>query len=531
MNLVISGIFLDKIPLYMVILIPTLVLITTSLALVLITIFLPKFRYSWLIGTIGALISVISTFLWQLKVPLTFSLPTWQPISVLPFYPSWLADGYSWSYAISLTTFGLAFMTSSVIRKQSKSLDWAGVLFIISIGLLAVTSNNPLTLVIAWTALDFSELIILLNTLESKRSEEIIVFFSLHLGSVFFLLWSCIISISSGSAMDFRSLPNNAGIYMLIAAGLRLGILPLQFSINEMNIKREVVTSLRLISAASALTLLTRIPISSIPANVQTNLLFLTGLFSIIGGWIWLVSPDEYSGLQFWILSLGSLALSAFLYGNSIGSVAWGTAMILSGGLLLLYSSRSKRNNWLLFFGFLGFSALPFSLTASVWLRQSNISGLLIIPHVLAHSLILAGYVRHAFRHQSETDLNSESPWMQVIYIVGLSTLPILIIITGLWGWFGARIFGIWWIGAATIGFSVFIFYFYRAINNLIKAFNSQFSYIKLPSFISAIYWTIYVFFQKIIKLLTTILEGDGGILWSIVLLVLFISLISQIAH
>ncbi|OGN75910.1 MAG: hypothetical protein A2X25_01850 [Chloroflexi bacterium GWB2_49_20] len=527
MSLAISAVFLDKITVIMLILLPVFILMTTSFILVLLKLLRPGFRFHWLIATSGALLALIVVILWQLYLPQTFSLPAWQPQTIFLYTPTWLTDKYSWPYALSLTSLALAVILTAVTRKLSNPWNWAGILFIVSIGLLAISADNPLTLVIAWLALDFAELVTLLRSVKAEKSEDIVVAFSVRLGGVFLLLWASIISISSGLPLNFRAIPDNAGILLLLAVGLRLGVLPLHLPTKEIDFRRGMITTLRLVSAASGLSLLTRLPLNPVPSNLLPYLLLLTGLFSIIGGWIWLVSPDELNGRPFWILSLGSLSISAALFGNSSGSVAWGTILILSGGLLFIYSSRKRSNYWIPVLSMWGLSALPFSPTASVWINQTTGNILLMIPLIIGHSLILAGFFRHAITHHGDIEIGSDPRWIQVIYHIGLSVLPIMIMVLGLWGWYKARAIGSWWISAITLILSVLLFYLY---NRLIKP--SQIIKLKTPSgkvnIISSGFWAIYRFIRQVITLLTSILEGDGGMLWSIVLLVLFISLITQ---
>jgi hypothetical protein len=530
MGLAISGIFLDKITAIMLILLPVLILMTTSFILVLLKLLRPGFRFHWMIATGGALLALIAVVLWQLNLPQTFSLPAWQPQTIFLYTPTWLADRYSWQYALSLTTLALAVISTAIVRKLSNPWNWAGILFHVSIGVLAVSANNPLTLVIAWLALDFVELVALLQSVKAEKSEELVVAFSVRLGGVFLLLWASIISISSGSSMDFRAIPDRAGILLLLAAGLRLGVLPLHLPIKELDFRRGIITTVRLVSAASGLSLLARLPTNSVPSHLLPYLLIITGLFSIIGGWIWLVSPDELSGRPFWIISLGSLAISAALFGNSSGSVAWGTTLILSGGLLFMYSSRGRSNYWIPVLGMWGLSALPFSLTASAWLNRTTGNSLLMIPHVLGHSLILAGFFRHAFTHHGDIEIGSEPRWVQVIYPIGLSTLPIMIIVFGLWSWYEARTIGPWWVSSITLILSALLYFIYNRLIKPSRVIKLRYPSVKTNA-IAGAFWAIYRFIRQIINLLTSILEGDGGMLWSIVLLVLFISLITQAAR
>ena len=511
----------------MLIILPVLILMTTSIILVLLMLIKPGFRYHWLIAILGSILSVVAVFLWQTKLPSTFSLPAWKPETIFLYSPSWLADDISWPFAVSLSTLGLATISTAVIRKLSTPWNWASILFLVSIGLLIVSAANPLTLVIAWLAMDIIELATLLKTVKEEKSEELVVAFAIRLSGVFLLLWASIVSISSGSPMNFGEITDRAGILLLFAAFLRLGVFPLQLPIYDLEQRRGINTTLRLVSSASGLSLLARIPLTSFPVQLLPYLIIITGIITIISGWGWLRSTDELAGRSYLISGIGFLAITATLLGNFKGSAAWGISLILSGGLLFMNSIRGRSTYWLLLLGFWGLSSLPFSLTANVWNNPSNLNNFLLIPHFLGYSFILAGYLRHAFTRTGDIDIKLEPRWVQVIYPLGLSALPIIGITISLTEWFQTRSFGLWWISSISIILSLIINYLVtRQIKSSILI-NFRYRPIKTNIFAAA-FWGIYRFIRQIISLLTSILEGDGGMLWSIVIIVLFISVISQ---
>ena len=528
MRLRFYGIFVDKINGIMIIVLPVLILLTTTIILVLLMLIKPGFRFHWLIAILGAFLSVVAVLFWQTNLAFIFSLPAWKPETIFLYSPSWLADDVSWPYGLSLTALGLATISTAVIRKLSTPWNWVSILFLVSIGLLTVSADNPLTLVIAWFAMDIAELATLLRMVKEEKSEELVVGFSIRLGGVFLLLWASIVSISSGSPLNFREMPESAGILLLLAALLRLGVLPLHLPINDSEQRRGIITTLRLISAASGLSLIARIPSATFPTPIIPYLIILIGLFTIFSGWRWLQSSDELAGRPYLISGFGFLAITAMLLGNLRGSVAWGISLILSGGLLFLNSSRGRSTSWLLFIGLWGLSALPFSLTASVWINHSDLNNLILIPHILGYSFILTGYLRHAFTQQGDIDIGQEPRWVQVIYPIGLSALPFIGITISLKDWFQTGSIGLWWVSSITLLLSFLI---YLLFNRFIKTsiiMKLRYQPGKI-SFFSIVFWAIYHFIRRIISLLTSILEGDGGMLWSIVIIVLFISIISQV--
>ena len=59
----------------MLILITALLLFLTALAIVILQIMRPEFRFTWLTAVGGALLAWISVLLWQTNMPLSFKLP------------------------------------------------------------------------------------------------------------------------------------------------------------------------------------------------------------------------------------------------------------------------------------------------------------------------------------------------------------------------------------------------------------------------------------------------------------------------
>jgi hypothetical protein len=67
----------------MLILITVFLLALTAVALVVIRIMRPGFRFFWLISVGGALLAWISTWVWLVALPAALELPPWQPASLL----------------------------------------------------------------------------------------------------------------------------------------------------------------------------------------------------------------------------------------------------------------------------------------------------------------------------------------------------------------------------------------------------------------------------------------------------------------
>ncbi len=514
----------------MLIPITVLVLFIAALALVILRIMRPDFRPGWLIAVGSAFLAWLMIFFWQLQMPFSFQLPPWQPASLFADSPGFLVDGLSWPYAISILSLTLAVLLTAVVRNNfSDSFTWAGVLILGGLCLLAVTAGNPLTLVMVWAAIDIAELITQLRSVDTPQaSERVVIAFSTRALGVALLLWANIVSVNAGARLDFLSMPAQAGLYLVAAAGLRLGVLPLHLPYTgESAMRRGFGTMIRLTSAASSLVLLARIPAESVSSPVTIFMLILTALAAIYGGWMWLRAPDKLTGRPFWIIGMSALAVSAALQANPVAAVAWGCALILAGGMLFLISVRQTILSRVMLIGAWGISALPFSLTASAW---TSTAGWLFPFLLLAQAMLTAGWIRHALRLSTRTSYESQVAWARGAYLASIGLLLFTIIFLGLFGWDGSLQLGAWVIGLTA---SLLTFGLIWAVPR-IRMLNPARAHWVQPASSSwlerayRVLWDLYRQLGQITQTVSTILEGNSGIMWTLLFLALFVSLMTQ---
>jgi hypothetical protein len=516
----------------MLIFLPIGLLLLVTLALLVLHFSLPDFRYPWMVAAGGTGLALASVFLWHLRMPQTFSLPPWQPRNFFPYSPTWLIDDTSWTYALALATLAFSVIWTSVVRAESDAVTWAGTLLLAALGILAVAAGNPLTLVLAWTAMDVAELFNMLRFTEGEdQTESAVIAFAIRILGTGLVLWTSTVSISAGTPLDFRAVPPRTGMYLLLAAGLRLGVLPLHLPYRKENVlRRGFGTSLRLVSAASSLALLARIPSSALSTPLTPVLLILAAAAALYAGWKWLRASDELVGRPFWILGMASLAVGASLRAEPGGSTAWGITLILSGGLLFLYSARQRALLWLPFLAVWGLSALPYSATATGWQTGNQSSLIFILSFLPAQALLMAGFIRHAL-HPGETSFESQARWTKVIYPAGLLLPAGVQLLLGIWGWGGARQAGSWW--AAVIVLVLAIGFTILSLTVLLRVGlgtgAGPWTEILRLDWISRTIRNIYRSIRQAIDLVTSMLEGEGGILWSLLLLVLILSILSTL--
>jgi hypothetical protein len=430
----------------------------------------------------------------------------------------------------------LAIIVTAVVRSNfPRPINWIGTLILTALGILAVVADNPLTLVLIWAAIDISELVAQMRVMEDPQlSERAVIAFASRAAGILVLLWAGMVSVSNGQVLDFRQAPPQVGLYLVLAAGLRMGVLPLHLPYSsESTLRRGFGTGLRLISAASSLILLARIPLSSLASPVTPYLLILTALAAIYGGWMWLRAPDELNGRAFWLIGMSSLAMAAALRANPIGAAAWGCAIVLTGGALFL---SSEPNKWLLralFVGAWGISALPFSLTATGWnsgMPNSLLTWLALPFLVAAQAMLIAGFIRHSQRTTTRLSHEDQPIWAKNVYPVGIFLLLLITILLGLFGWSGTLQLGNWFMGSLAALLALGLL----SLTPRLRILNPVRAHWVRPVNVSWLDWgyqflaNLYRQLRRVSDGISNVLEGESGMMWTLLFLVLFISFFTQ---
>lgn len=493
----------------------------------------PEFRYFWLVAAGSALLGWVSVLTWQFRLPLGFQLPRWQPATLFLESLSFTADSLSWPFAFSIITLTFAVILTATARENFPApIPWAATLVLGGLGLLAVLANNPLSLLMVWAAIDLAELVAQLRSVDGPQpSEKVVTAFAARVAGIGALLWANMVSISTGSPMNFQDAPTQAGLYLLLAAGLRLGVLPLHLPYaSESAIRRGFGSALRLISAASSLILLARIPAASVISVFTPFLLSLIAMAAIYGGWMWLRAPDELTARPFWLIGVTSLAMAAALRGNPVGAAAWGCGLILSGGALFLSSAHHIWLRRALWIGVWGITALPFSITATGW-ESGSLSFWPVWPFLLiAQALLLAGYLRHTMRSSLRTNFETLDRAAFYTYPLGIVLLLAAALLLGLWGWEGALQIGAWLPALAGVflgGIAVWLAPRLRVLTPVRAHWLRPAATSWMDWFFRGL-WGLYRLIGRLSNSFSTLLEGDGGFMWTLLFLVLFISLMAQ---
>ena len=426
---------------------------------------------------------------------------------------------------------------------------WAANLALTSLGLVAVLAGNMLTLLLAWVALDIIEGLILFGQgASSEERGQVVRVFSTRLGGVVTLMLAGIICWSQGEQFNFDMSSDLATLFLFAAAGLRLGILPIFTPLfRELSMRVGLGTILRLIPVASSLMLLVRCANTGAQGISGLVLLGFAALAGLVGGIGWLRAQDELAGRPYWILATTSLVMAAAILRQPTTSLAWSLVVLLPGSLLFLSSLKNRLLFVIWLLGIMGLIGLPFtpawigtnlfqmSYAAEGFAAQSIVV-LLGLIFFIVHVFLVAGYVVLILRGISHA-MTEQQPkvdrWVWLLYLPGLLSLPIL---HGVLSWAiqpgQANIPLVMWVeGASASGIAAAIWYYISRPTQRKRIFFTNqpwFSSGRIYQPISQLFDVLAYLIAQIIKVTSNLLEGEAGILWAIVLLVLSLAFLQQ---
>lgn len=501
----------------------------------------PSFGYSWLVASGAALVAWGSILAMRWIMPPIITFRSWIPFSKDVSELSFQMDNISWPYAFSLASLVVAVVLTAGVRltHRSSPVGWAGSLAIAGAAITAVMAVNPLAMMLAWTVVDLTELsIVLANANSPKMSRLAVLSFSARMMGNFMVGWASLYSTHLGQPLDLAHVDPRTGLLLLGAAGLRLGIFPLHLPYGkESQLRRGQGTILRLAGLTSSLALLARLPVMEIPQGWAVALSIFTALAAAYGGVMWVASKDELNARPYWMIALAGMALVCVVRGQPQASMAWGLALILSGGVVFLYSARRKVLSFIPLLSLAALSGLPFTPSAVGWkgLFVPPFNGLDII-FILAHSFVMIGYLRWVL--SSEDNLENVERWIQVVYPLGLLVLVISHWLIGFLGLVDSPQLGVWWASALSVVLTAGAFIVIRRnraafseggrarwVLLLIQRVGQPLSFFFRLDWVYSLLSAIYGLVQRLVTLITIILEGDGGVLWALVFLALLVTL------
>lgn len=415
---------------------------------------LPRFRYTGFIAVMATLSAMLGLLFAAMRLPLSATLSRWAPLELLGNGLMLTVDGMAWLFGLGILAVSLSAFVTGLARPGGRRVGTRiAMLLLAACGLTSVFAANLLTRILAWAVLDLLYFLALLFLAEADGLEPQAV---LNLafnsaGTLLAVAAAVMISrTSSELALADAAQTTQSTLLITLAAVLRLGLFPLHLGLpTEINIRQGLGTLLRLIPAAVAMEMLSRLAVFGFADSVHTWLTLFAAAAVIVGALqLWNVA-DPRQGLAYVIIAQSGLALLAGLWGGAqaaLSLAATALTLLLGGAVLSLSNGHDAQRPWGSLvaglgaaaligvpgtLGFLGVGHLYSSLLASggwAWL---------VLAAVLVAQAILAAGLLNALTWISQPQTNE--PALVAAHWAGLSLPAILLVATAVFGGVLAR--------------------------------------------------------------------------------------------
>ena len=511
----------------------------------------PNTARSWAIAMTSAGLAWIASFVLRLYLPSEVGLVIWFPGTGFEESLGFDLSYINWPYMVAVLTMCVASILTDTTRADPSVTphSWAQTITITVLSLASILSSNPLTMSIFWMLIDLFELFSLLRlSRATELSTKILTLFGVRIISTFMLITATTIAWRAEPFFGFGLMRPNASLFFLIAAGLRLGVFILNLPfLDSPELRRGVGTLSRLTPAASALVLIAYLPAEFMVfnQNLVNVLQVLTLIAAFYSSVMWLTRQSNFEARPFWVVTLSALAIQSALNGQAEASRVWGLGLLLSGTLLFLYDPPIRRIRFLPLLGLLGFIGLPYTLAASGWeglLSDTfNFSSAIMI---ITHAFLVLGYIRYIFK--ADSTVTGLEKYARITFPLGLVTLIQTILVLGLVGWPGVLTVGRLWGSLSSLALVIIGLLLTWRFNYLMtpETITQKIPFYRLAaivltflrkalslSWLSRLSRGAYASLAGLGGFLNQILEGDGGILWSLVFILMFTIIFLSLAR
>jgi len=523
--------------------IPVFLLVAASILLQI----LGRIRFSagktWLISSIVAVAAWVSLILIRILMPSGMQIAGWLPgmstldTIVFKFSEDTWVPGF---FLISLLV-AVIFYEARFLESGNYVNILTGTMALSAFGLLSILSASGLTFLLAWVLIDIAEFSVLTFLVKEESKHQIAVT-SLFTRGIGILLLILLLVLQSADGLSQLENENSSvfGILVILVAVMRMGIVPVHIPYSEdPKIRRGIGSILRYTPVLSVFSFLMTVgpqEFSRSQTNWLTAVITIAALFGAVS---WYFAKNKLAGRPYWIFTLGCLALLGTIR-SSIDVIIGITVMMIAGGAgLFLPSPRNRGISVFITLLVGGMLCIPYTPTAMLpggfWGEQFALSNIIIIACI---SLLISGWIIHVLRNDDEVEQHENWVWLfQVMALIILTATPW---INEIFFLKKVSTFNYWWYAFLLFIVSGLILaaHFYRKReNNQISTIYTRFKRVIDPvlSFADRFLrfeWVIQIFkglgslVTVGMNLVVRVLEGDGGILWSFLFLVLLASLL-----
>jgi hypothetical protein len=373
-------------------LIPILLLLLGSF-----TLWLLRARTPRILWSVSA---AVTLFVWGTLSLSFFALPaasrlsTWQPEQLFASTLELRLDSISWAFIWAAITLTFVVVLAAPVRMDTFAVSSPLFLLIYSaMALAAMMAGNLLTVIMLWALIDMGTLLFALRMQAGRpKLSDLMTHLAFDAIAILLVASTALVTASESPSATFEIDVQSpqAAILLGLAVLLRLGLLPLHFSLAPVgDASKSVAVLIRFLPPAMALTVLARLMAEGVPDPVLPWLRIAGGLGVVVGGLRWTLERENVLARPFFVLTLsGSAVLAASLVdqGGDVILTAAGSTLLLIGAVSALADFYSPAQRIWYFVGGALLTGLPMTPLSSAATAIMNCvsSGQAIIPALIA---------------------------------------------------------------------------------------------------------------------------------------------------
>jgi formate hydrogenlyase subunit 3/multisubunit Na+/H+ antiporter MnhD subunit len=505
----------------------------------------PRFRYPGLVASAAAALALLSLLALGTRLPARAALSNWGPPSLLPVGLVLEVDPLAWVFGAGMVAAALTTLLTGAARPGGRrTIVRMGLLLLAFAGLAAVLAENLITRITAWAGLDLVYFVTLILLAEGEGLEpQAVLNLAFNAAGTLLAVGAALLIARTSDTLSLRdaALSSSSTLLITLAVILRLGLFPLHLGLPaEANIRQGLGTLLRLIPAAMALEVVARLSVFGIAAPLRPWLTVFGALAALAGAWqLWNVD-DPRRGLTYLIIAQSGTALLAGLWGGASALTAVSLALLLGGAAIYLANGHDPNQPLASVFSVLGVLAvLGAPLTVGFIGQGALYGGLLaarqwpaLVLVALAQIILAGGLLRAVF---VEGRLPGGEPMVRAVYFAGLALPALLLIAAGVmagrlspalgsaaWlGWAGpSSVIGASVAATAAVG-GLVLWRFESLVRTRAELAGAVLTSLFRLDWLYRLVWGAFRLLVALIHTAAEVLEGEGAMLWMLVVVVL----------
>lgn len=517
-----------------------LAILLGAAVIVVIVQFVPRgIGISWLLSVFLAMTAWLVLMILKPGMPYVFTGMYWLPIGINTLMPDLEINSITWQFAffiVSLVIAGL-LISSSRFGSDSNPTEWIGLLLIGAVGYVGVGSSNILTASLVFGFFSLLEVFVIFTSFNSKEINKSLL---LNIGwknsSTFLLLaaygWQLSLNLTTDEWKFLQPIP----VYLMIGAFLlRLGIFPFQTNRqqildkkNGFQVVRNIIEFLMIVSICGQL------PFYPLPPSIK---IFFLGYLLVIGTIsstrIWRNREESQTGnFSMWLPFAGSMVIASTILGFGYAAISLGLTIAALGSIIFFIiqtNSLSKTAGIISLLGFSGIPMFPNAIGFSGFGLSQDFPGILFLISIVIFCVRAYFFI---INRRIAEDVEQEQ-WTRLFSPLGLIFPVISTWVIFLPGFLSGSTPSYSLIGLLTfiliLAFILvrrFRFFensrFVTLIDEFFTKFKKYCTVLPGKRIISSLA-------HSPIYLILNLFEGEGGVLWSVLALVLIVTIARSI--